>query len=266
MSYFVFLSSWCTASSCLLVFCPACVLLLTLFFVAYRLPVSRHAQFCWLTTVFRCSYCHYFGHFTTVCVWLCVSCIGDIIFLFRCAPTLLIYIRISVLVTVYMWSSYKHRSFGCVFGRIWMSWFVPRFVHLVELQPCFSSVTALMFSSYNRLIIYFLSVVYTDVSVSPVMRHLLLSYSHVLMWLLPICIVITVIVFILVVFVLYTEVLFFTIFPPCCTASFQLLLFNLWVTELVYRVLLPLVLVFTTFWHCCLLVGRVTALRSSCSP
>jgi hypothetical protein len=84
-----------------------------------------------------------------------------------------------------------------------------------------------MFSSYNRLIIYFLSVVYTDVSVSPVMRHLLLSYSHVLMWLLPICIVITMIVFILVVFVLYTEVLFFTIFPPCCTASSQLLLFNL---------------------------------------
>ena len=50
-----------------------------------------------------------------------------------------------------------------------------------------------MFSSYNRLIIYFASGVYMDVLVSPVMRHILLSYGHVLKWLLPICIVITMI-------------------------------------------------------------------------
>ena len=52
-----------------------------------------------------------------------------------------------------------------------------------------------------------------DVFVSPMMRHVLLSYSTILKWLLPICIVITMIVFILVVFVLYTEVLCLS-FPP----------------------------------------------------
>ena len=98
-----------------------------------------------------------------------------------------------------------------------------------------------------------------DVFVSPMMRHVLLSYSTILKWLLPICIVITVIVFILFMFVLYMEVLFFTGFPPCCTALSWLLPFNLGVIDLVYRVLLPLLLVFTTFWHSCLLVGRVAS-------
>ena len=52
-----------------------------------------------------------------------------------------------------------------------------------------------MFSSYNRLIIYFVSGLCTDVLVSLMMRHLLLSYSHVLKWLLPVYIVIIMIVF-----------------------------------------------------------------------
>ena len=104
-----------------------------------------------------------------------------------------------------------------------------------------------MFSSYNQLIIYFVLGVYMDVFVSPVMCHVLLSYSTVLKWLLPICIVIIMIVFILVVFVLYTEVLCLSFFflvawlRPACSSS----IYELQICFIV--VLLPLLLVFTTF-------------------